>query len=79
MLRQVGHRPTFDLKQIRKRAEQLTRQGLGPADAAHLAFAEATEADFITCDDRLLRQCRRVQPGVWFGTPVKFCDKENLK
>jgi len=77
-LRQIGHRVAFDLKQTRKRAERLTQQGLGPADAAHLAFAEEAEAEFITCDDRLLRQCRRVQPGVWFGTPVAFCDKENL-
>jgi len=78
MLQQMGQRIVFDLKQTRKRAEQLTRQGLGPADAAHLAFAEKAEADFITCDGRLLRQCRRVQPGVWVGTPVAFCDKENL-
>ena len=51
----------------------------GPSDAAHLAFAEAAEADFVTCDDRLLRQCRRVQPSVWFGTLMAFCDKENLQ
>jgi hypothetical protein len=27
----------------------------------------------------LLRQCRHVQPDVWCGTPVTFCDKENLR
>jgi predicted nucleic acid-binding protein len=53
--------------------------GLGPADAAHLAFAEAAQADFITCDDRLIRQCRRFKPSVWFGAPNAFCDRENLK
>ena len=79
ILKQIGHRVSFDLKQTRKRAEQLTQQRFGPADAAHLAFAEEAEADFVTCDDRLLRQCRRVQPTVWFGTPVAFCDKENLQ
>ena len=79
MLRQFGRRITFDLKQTRKRAEQLSQQGLGPADAAHLAFAEEAQADFITCDDRLLRQCQHIQPSVWFGTPVAFCDKENLQ
>ena len=78
-LRQIGHRVAFDLKQARNRAEQLTQQRLGPADAAHLAFAEDARADFITCDDRLLRQCQRVRPGVWFGTPIAFCDKENLQ
>jgi len=78
-LQQIGHRVAFDLQRTRERAEHLTQQGLGPADAAHLAFAENAQADFITCDDRLLRQCPRVQPGVWFGTPVAFCDKENLQ
>lgn len=79
MLQQLGQRLTFDLKRTRKRAEELNQQGLGPADAVHLAFAEEAEADFITCDDRLLRRCLRVRPGVWFGTPVAFCDKENLR
>ncbi len=78
-LGQIGHRVAVDLKQARKRAEQLTQQGLGPADAAHPALAEVAGADFITCDDRLLRQCRRAQPNVWFGTPVVFCEKEDLQ
>ena len=80
-LRQIGHRLVADLnlKQARKRAEQLAQQGLGPADAAHLAFAEEAVADFITCDDQLLRQCRRVQPRVWSGTPVAFCEEESLR
>ena len=79
MLRQVGTRVPFDLSQARQRAEVLVRQGLGVADAVHLAFAEQAEADFVTCDDRLLRRCRRIQPGVWSGTPITFCDKENLR
>ena len=60
-------------------AEQLVEHGLGPADAAHLALAEAAEADFVSCDDRLLRQCRRVESSIWFGTLMAFCDKENLQ
>jgi predicted nucleic acid-binding protein len=79
MLRQVGSRIALDLGQTRERAEELVQQGLGPADAAHLAFSEAAHADFVTCDDRLLRQCRRARPGIWCGTPVAFCDKENLR
>ena len=76
-LRQIGRRVSFDA-QVRARAEELVKQGLGPADAAHLAFAEEARADFITCDDRLLRRYRRAQTRVWFGTPVTFCDKEHL-
>lgn len=36
-------------------------------------------ADFITCDDHLLRQCRRIGLQVWSGTPPSYCDKENLR
>jgi len=79
LLRQIGSRLTFDLRQARDRAEQLVRRGLGLADAAHLAFALEAKAAFITCDDRLLRQCRRIGLDVWFGTPEAFCDEENLR
>ena len=79
LLQQIGQRVEFDLKQTRQRAEQLSRLALGPADAAHLAFAEGAQASFITCDDRLLRQCKRARPTVWVGTPVSFCDKEELR
>lgn len=70
LLRENGTRGSFNLPTGRRRAEELTKQGLGVADAAHLALAEQALADFVSCDDRLLRQCRRIQPGVWFGTPT---------
>ncbi|MDH7487528.1 MAG: PIN domain-containing protein [Anaerolineae bacterium] len=79
MLEQIGLRLAVDTSQTRQRAETLVQQGLGPADAAHLAWAEQTGCDFVTCDDRLLRQCRRIKPGIWFGTPITFCDKEDLR
>lgn len=78
-LRELGRNLEIDLPRARVRAEHHVRQGLGAADAAHLAFAEAAHADFVTCDDRLLRQCRRAQLETWCGTPVAFCDKENLQ
>jgi hypothetical protein len=37
------------------------------------------EADFVSCDDRLIRQCRRVQARIWVGNPVEYCVKENLR
>lgn len=40
MLQRIGHRVPLDLSQARQRAEALVQQGLGPADAAHLACAE---------------------------------------
>jgi predicted nucleic acid-binding protein len=43
------------------RARTLLRHGLQPADALHVAAAEASRADvFLTCDDRLLRRGRRM-------------------
>ena len=78
MLQQIGERFETDRRQARERAKQLTEHGLGPADAAHLAFSEKTGADFVTCDDRLLRQCGRVHSHVWTGNPIAYCEKESL-
>lgn len=79
LLQEIGTRISFDLPRARQRAEQLAQQGLGPADAAHLALAEQAESDFVTCDDRLLRQCGRIRPGIWCGTPIAYCEKEDLR
>jgi len=42
-----------------RRANALSKAGLKPLDAAHLAAAENASSDFfITCDDRLIRNYR---------------------
>jgi predicted nucleic acid-binding protein len=79
LLKQEGAQTEFDLPTTRQRAEQWVAQGLGVGDAAHLAFAEEAHADFVTVDDRLLKQCRRLMPIAWCGTPQAYCDKENLR
>ena len=59
---------------VEERAKYLSLYGIKPLDALHLASAEKGEADyFCTCDDRLMRQARRV-PGlaVRVVTPVEF-------
>lgn len=44
------------------RAENLTAFGIKPLDALHVALAESGNADyFCTCDDRLLRNVKRVK------------------
>ena len=44
-----------------RRAAALEGLGFKPADALHVAAAEATTADaFLSCDDRLCRVARRV-------------------
>lgn len=79
LLQNIGSEVAVDAAEVRKRAEKLLQQGLGTADAAHVAFAEATESDFVSVDDRLLRQLQRVGSEIWFGTPMAYCDKEDLK
>ena len=64
---------------VRKRAEKFTGWGFGPADAAHVAFAESGNAIFISCDDRLLKKCAKYDIKVWCGSPVLFCTEEDLR
>jgi predicted nucleic acid-binding protein len=79
ILTELGHQPRFDAHAVRRRAEALATLGLGPADAAHLAFAEAAKACFATVDDQLLRRVPHAKPSVWVGTPMGYCEKEDLK
>ena len=78
LLEHFAYAIDFDLRQGRERAEELVTQGWGPADAAHIAFAELARADFVTCDDRLLRLTRRSKLHIWSGTPMQYCEKEGL-
>jgi predicted nucleic acid-binding protein len=79
MVETFGEPVKSDPSATRSRAEELCALGFGVADAAHVAFAEQSGADFITCDDKLLKQCQRSNIGTWCGDPVLFCVKENLK
>lgn len=79
LIAEIGTSAEVDLDDARKRAVELLGAGLGPADAAHVALAEAADCDFVTVDDRLLRQLRRVGIRVWCGTPAAYCDKEGLR
>ena len=74
-----GVRLDIDKAIARKRAEELAELGFGSADAAHVAFAEAGNANLITCDDKLLRKCAKYDIKVWCGSPVLFCTEEDLR
>ncbi len=63
-----------------RRAANLIELGFKPADATHLAAAEAARADvMLTCDDRLLRRARRVrrQLKVRVDNPVVWLREQN--
>ena len=79
VLDELGDVIKGDMSKIRSRAEDLVSLGLGVADAAHVAFAEYSGAEFISCDARLLKKCKTSKIKVWFGNPVAFCEKEGLK
>lgn len=79
ILDNVGMHVTADIKKTRERAVELVMLGFGIADAAHVAFAETSSAQFISCDDRLIKKCRDHNINVWCGNPVFFCDKEGLR
>ena len=57
LLDNYGERIDADVEKTRLRAETLFETGFGVADAAHVAFSEAVRANFVSCDDRLLKKC----------------------
>lgn len=61
LILRYGITPSVQLNEVRRRTEWLTSSGLGVADAAHVAYAEAMQASFVSVDDRLLKQCQRVK------------------
>ena len=78
LIAEIGTDADLDLGPAQRRAVSLLDQGMKPADAAHAALAEEAGCDFVTVDDRLLRQLQRAALKVWFGNPVAYCEKEGL-
>ena len=56
-LKTMGKPIKTDLDIARKRADELCELNFGIADAAHVAFAEQGGAEFISCDDSLIKKC----------------------
>ena len=78
-LKTLGKSVNVDLAVTRKRAGELYDLNFGVADAAHIAFAEQCGAEFISCDDFLIKKCSRHNIKIWCGNPVAFCEKEDLR
>ncbi len=76
---QQGEACGGDFQAIRKRADELVANGMGIADAAHVAFAESNADYFLSCDDRLIKQCHRQGVDVVVMTPAEFCVQEKLR
>lgn len=79
VLKELGESIRVNISKTRKRAVELVKLGFGVADAAHVAFAEEAKAQFISCDDSLIKKCLNHKINVWCGNPVAFCEKEGLR
>ena len=79
LLSRIKTKVTCKLGKIRERADALIALNFGIADAAHVAFAEATSEAFISCDDKLLKKCRKRHITVPAFTPIEFALQEGLK
>jgi predicted nucleic acid-binding protein len=79
MLEKFGTVTDSDMAAARARAEELHSRKFGIADAAHVAFAEAVADFFISCDDRLVKKCKKEKVRVPTVNPVEFTIAEDLK
>jgi len=79
IIHQYGDKCGGDVQIIRKRADEFFANGMGIADAAHVAFAEANADYFLSCDDRLIKQCHRQGVDIVVMMPVEFCIQEKLR
>ena len=77
MAKYRGETVKVNMAQARRKADQLFKSGFGVA--AHVAFAEAAVADFVTCDDRLLKRCLKSKLKIWCGNPLQYCLKEDIQ
>jgi predicted nucleic acid-binding protein len=72
-------KPAVATTAIFQRAGELARQGFREMDALHLAFAEALRADyFVTVDDQLLAQAKRVKLGLPVADVIEFVREQKL-
>ncbi|MGK5092431.1 hypothetical protein WDW89_10525 [Deltaproteobacteria bacterium TL4] len=79
LLQNYGSQPVCDVRLGRTRAEELFSKKLGSADAAHIAYAELMADVFISCDDKLIKKCRRLPIHIPAMNPLEFCVSQELQ
>lgn len=79
VLNHYGEVIITDMSKVSRRGEELYEAGFGVADAVHAAFAEASSDYFITCDDKLVKKCKKFGVDMKVVTPMEFCTKEVLR
>lgn len=79
MLSNMKSNISYHKDSVRKRILELVQFKFGPADAAHIAFAEVISDEFITCDDILLKKATKNNVLIPVTAPLDFISKEELK
>jgi predicted nucleic acid-binding protein len=80
LLKQFAQPLVNNLSEIRSRADYLHQLGFGIADAAHVAYAENLADFFITCDDKLLKKCKKETTlKITAMNPLEFILTEELQ
>ncbi len=79
ILKKYGSIMKVDFKGVQKRIEELLLYNFEIADASHIAFAEFYKAEFISCDDKLLKKSQKYINSIRCINPLTFCEMENLK
>ena len=79
LLQIYGTTPKYNSDFLRSRTEELISKSFGIADAAHIAFSEFFESYFISCDDKLIKKCKKHTKNITCMNPIVFCEMENLK
>jgi predicted nucleic acid-binding protein len=78
LLRRLHSPAEYSVEVIRRRTEELVRLKFGIADAAHVAFAETLADVLVSCDDDLVKKCRRYVTRIQAYNPVDFVREEAL-
>ncbi len=71
--------PKINLPEAKNRTIELNRKKFGLADAAHISFAEQSADVFISCDDKLIKKCRKESFKIKVYNPIEFCMEEEIK
>jgi hypothetical protein len=79
LLNQVDTQIVYDADKARQRADKLHTLKFGVADAAHVAYAEQIADVFITCDDKLLKRCKKTSLSIVAMDPIEFLVSEDLQ
>ncbi len=79
LLNKIDTGTIYDTNKARQRADELHALNFGIADAAHVAYAEQIADVFITCDDKLLKKCKKTPLTVVAMAPIEFIMSEGLQ